>query len=263
MKRQKAFTLIELLVVIAIIALLMGILMPALQRVKKQARELICKHNLKNYGLAGRLYLDDNEGVFPYSFSWLYSRNYSGCRWHNASQNLSKKPEDAGVFWPYLKDKDINLCPEFNVVAKMKGCRSCNGTTIPIEPQYSYCMNSYLNGDGMNYVPSQYNKKNFDKIKKESMVVSPSRVFFFSEENTWSIPGLSGAGINDNNLRSTPNKTTDCFATYHGVSAAHLNEGSANAVFIDAHVEEVSAYPAGNTFILSWPIGPPIPTSGF
>ena len=32
---------------------------------------------------------------------------------------------------------------------------------------------------------------------------------------------------------------------------------------VDAHVEEVSAYPAGNTFILSWPIGPPIPESGF
>jgi hypothetical protein len=35
------------------------------------------------------------------------------------------------------------------------GCRNCDGTTIPIEPQYSYKMNSYLNGDGMNYVLDQ------------------------------------------------------------------------------------------------------------
>lgn len=124
-------------------------------------------------------------------------------------------------------------------------------------------MNSYLNGDGMNYVPDQYKTNDFDRISKESMVVNPSRVFFFSEENTWSISGLSGASINDNNLRSTPNCTTDCFGTYHDTSSAHLDEGTANAVFVDAHVEEVSAYPAGNTFILSWPIGPPIPVSGF
>jgi len=115
----------------------------------------------------------------------------------------------------------------------------------------------------MNHVPAQYKKGGFDRINKESMVVNPSRVFFFSGENTWSIPGLSGASINDNNLRSTPNCTTDCFGTYHNTSSAHINEGTANAVFVDARVEEVSAYPAGNTFILSWPVGPPIPESGF
>jgi hypothetical protein len=48
--------------------------------VRKQARGILCRHNLKNYGLAGRLYLDDNDNVFPYSFSWLYQSNYSGCR---------------------------------------------------------------------------------------------------------------------------------------------------------------------------------------
>ncbi len=65
MSRNRAFTLIELLVVIAIIALLLAILMPALQRVKKQANGVACRSNLKQVGLAFNMYTEDNEGKFP------------------------------------------------------------------------------------------------------------------------------------------------------------------------------------------------------
>ena len=50
MNNRKGFTLVELLVVIAIIALLMSILMPALARVRKQAKSVICMTNLKQWG---------------------------------------------------------------------------------------------------------------------------------------------------------------------------------------------------------------------
>ena len=59
------FTLIELLVVIAIIALLMAILMPALQRVKKQAKAVVCRSNLKQWGVIFAMYTGDNDGSFP------------------------------------------------------------------------------------------------------------------------------------------------------------------------------------------------------
>ena len=63
-RSRRGFTLIELLVVIAIIALLMAILMPALQRVRKQARAVVCKSNLKQWGAVFLMYTDDHNGHF-------------------------------------------------------------------------------------------------------------------------------------------------------------------------------------------------------
>lgn len=65
MKKRKAFTLIELLVVIAIIALLLSILMPALQKVKEQARTVVCASHIKQWGIILSFYTADNEDKFP------------------------------------------------------------------------------------------------------------------------------------------------------------------------------------------------------
>jgi prepilin-type N-terminal cleavage/methylation domain-containing protein/prepilin-type processing-associated H-X9-DG protein len=70
MRKQDGFTLIELLVVIAIIALLMGILMPALQRVKKQAKGVVCKNNMKQIGTAANVYAEDYDYFIPRSAGW-------------------------------------------------------------------------------------------------------------------------------------------------------------------------------------------------
>ena len=64
MKAKKAFTLVELLVVIAIIALLMSILMPALARVRKQAKAVLCQANLKQLGACFAMYTDAWDGKF-------------------------------------------------------------------------------------------------------------------------------------------------------------------------------------------------------
>ncbi len=63
--KKKGFTLVELLVVIAIIALLMGILMPALARVRQIAFRMVCGTNLSGIGKAMLIYSNDYDDEFP------------------------------------------------------------------------------------------------------------------------------------------------------------------------------------------------------
>jgi prepilin-type processing-associated H-X9-DG protein len=254
------------LVVISIIAILMGVLMPSLQKVREQARFMSCRSNLRNYSVVQRMYSDDYNGNFPRSFDWLFKNGGTGCRWHNESQNLLNRPQDAGACWAYLKDyPKIHVCPTFRIVVKQRSCYMCNGATIPVVPQYGYTMNSYLNGDAFGSVPAQYRiaiaGDAQNGMRKETLVKRPAETFYFGEENSWRTPGINAAGINDTNLRPLPSRQTDSFATFHKVAASKMDNGVSNASFVDGHVEEVDAWAndARESWFLCWPGDKPAP----
>ena len=117
--RVKGFTLIELLVVIAIIALLLSILAPALQKVKEQARALVCATHVKSFSLANQLYAHDHDGNVVPGYSrpgiegwWC---NYDFMDALGNSPDEIKANQDAGL-WMLLKD-DL-LCPSSSVAQR-------------------------------------------------------------------------------------------------------------------------------------------------
>lgn len=90
MKKTKGFTLVELLVVISIIALLLAILIPALNKVKRTSQRIVCGSNMHQWSLAVGMYASDNRNFFP----------YNGVTEPPGYQPVNWDPADLKAWWP-------------------------------------------------------------------------------------------------------------------------------------------------------------------
>ncbi|MCP5525056.1 MAG: type II secretion system protein [Verrucomicrobiales bacterium] len=225
-RRTWAFTLIELLVVIAIIAILAGMLLPALSKAKQKAIQVKCNSNLHQLGIAIFMYGNDNEGKFP---------DCAGAIW---PWDLPAKAADAFVV--NGGTRAILYCPGFSKQDNDELWAFTTGVTNEV---------AGANTTGYRVIGYQVAFKNSGRMRLTNWTESMNPTPWKMPNGATLQPGptervvVADATISegDNEVDRTKNQYTDIDGGWKGHRSPHLASGNmpagGNLLMLDGHTE--------------------------